>query len=193
MRESVSVLANAGFHQDVQRALNDWSAETAQGPHNPGVLIGGVALAFYTKPRYTQDVDILYLTDEDVPKQVRGFNRHRKGAFEHRSTGVEVEVVTSHAFGQGALPLDVARQVVNTAKDIADSTEFKVASREGLIAMKLWSAKASPRRSFKDLADVVALLEKDPNLNMKPWAEVLSDKHIQDSLKQCRELAASTN
>lgn len=108
------------------------------------VLIGGLALSYYVKPRATTDIDVLYLRKEDIPEQVISFRRHRKSAFEHDTTQVEVEVLTPEHIN---LPQHIAQAVFDTAIE----QDIKVASPSALIATKLF------RFDRQDQADIEAL------------------------------------
>src|SRR6266436_1736015 len=55
-------------------ALRDWARSTGSG-----VLIGALALSYHCKPRYTQDIDFLFLEPSDVPDAVGGFSRIGSG------------------------------------------------------------------------------------------------------------------
>lgn len=117
---------------EVAACLKDWILETNG---TPGVLIGGMAMSFYGTPRYTQDCGFLYLTSNDVPTNVNGFKRHRSHAFEHRVTGVEVEIITPETINMSA---SVAHQIVATSTMIDGC---KVASPSGIVAAKLGRLK----------------------------------------------------
>lgn len=157
---------------EVQHALAKWIQVTTQG-YNPGVLIGGLAMSFYAKPRTTEDVDLLYLHSTDIPHEdsVPGFKRYRKGAFRENSTHVDIEVTTPESFVD--LPVHVAQKVVKTA---VKYDGVSVASREGMIALKLCSAFA-PKRKSKDSADIVQLLQGHLDLSMSHWG--LEPKHLE--------------
>ena len=148
---AVSSLKHCALVPEVGHALAAWIRATQRLPES-GVLIGGLALSFYRRPRATLDVDILFLSDNDIPAAVEGFKRHRPKAFQERETHVEIETCTPASFH---LPVEVARKVVETAHEYDG---FKVASREGLIALKLYGA-LNPRRELQDLADVTAMCE----------------------------------
>ena len=165
MRVFLSHATNPGhvaLSSEVQNALNAWM--TATGTERNGVLIGGLALAFYCKPRYTQDVDMLFLSKAGVPTFVEGFNRNRQGAYEHKKTGVEFELTTPKSFTP-EIPSHTASKVYASALDYSG---LKVASREGMIALKLFSAGVL-KRELGDLADVVSLLEGHTHINMSGW------------------------
>jgi hypothetical protein len=128
---------------EVLDALNDWK----KNQPSQGVLIGGIALSFYVKPRYTTDADFLFLTTDEIPEKVENFKRHRKSAFEHKRTGVEIEVLTpSHI----KVPANVAKIIIETSTEIEN---IRVASPSGIVASKLF------RFSLQDKADIASLLK----------------------------------
>ena len=128
---------------EILSAFNDWkkSADTTKF-----VLIGGIALSFYVKPRYTEDIDVLFLAPADIPSDVKGFKHHRTGAFQHNKTHVEIEVVTPGVIN---IPQKVAQAVFSSA---VTSDGLQVASAEGLIALKLF------RFNRQDQADIEQLI-----------------------------------
>jgi len=132
---------------EVVRAVLDWKNNSGC---DDAILIGGLALAYYTKPRYTTDADFLFLSAAQIPNEVCGFKRHRKLAFEHKETGVEIEVLTPRSIN---MPVEVAQAINNTA---VEKDGLKIASREGLIAAKLL------RYSLQDRADIEELLKLGP-------------------------------
>lgn len=129
---------------EVIRALHDWQANGGRG-----VVIGGVALSYYAKPRYTQDVDVLLMTDSEIPAVVNGFSHNRIHAFEHKRTGVEVEIVTPEHVAPNLSP-ETVKKVIETAT-ISDG--IRIASPSGIIALKL------ARFSAQDKADMIALIK----------------------------------
>lgn len=131
---------------EVAQAVSDWK----QYASHQGVLIGGLALSYYVKPRYTSDGDFLYLTPSDVPIDVEKFKRTRNGAFQHNKTHVEIEVLSPSSINMSN---ELATQIFNTAI-VRDG--FKIASREGLIAAKL------DRFKLQDRADISNLLQLGP-------------------------------
>jgi hypothetical protein len=157
-----STLTEAALVREVVTALRDW--QRAAPPEFRGVLIGGMARAFYAPPRYTQDVDIAF-ADEGPTDPPEGFRKHRQGAFEHAKTGVEIEIVTPDAVG---LPASLFRAVVDTAV-VVDGVS--IASLEGLIALKLASAEGNPKRELRDHSDVLEMLEANPTFAEERMAD----------------------
>ncbi len=160
-RTSVSSWRNAAFVPEVGHALAKW-VKAKTGAVAPGILIGGLAMSFYAKPRYTEDIDLLFLEDHEVPKEVEGFKKHRLSAFEDREDNVEVELVTATSIG---IPQVVARKVIETA---VEYDGIRVASLEAMVVLKLYGSD-NPRRLHHDMADVDRILENHPNVDLSGW------------------------
>lgn len=136
---------------EVQQALKDWINAGAYG-----VLIGGSACGFYTKPRATTDLDMIFLTSSDIPLSVEGFKRIRPHAFRHNQTHVEVEVATADTIN---IPQAIVAKVVETA---IPNGGMKIASPSGLVAMKLF------RLQRFDELDIVNLIATG-NVDLTNW------------------------
>lgn len=134
---------------EVARTLHDWIA----GTHGKGVLIGGVALSFYVKPRYTQDVDIMFANDGAIPAEVQGFKRMRPHAFQHGLTHVEIEMVTPELINVD--PVLVA--AVMASAEVHDG--IRVASPSGLVAIKLGRALGRSIAAQQDRVDIAQLID----------------------------------
>jgi len=126
---------------EIIQALKDWKKI-----QNDGVLIGGVALSYYVKPRMTQDLDVLFLNEKTIPNKIPGFKRTREHAFIHNRTHVEVELVTPSLIN---VPENLVKKVIETA--IVDDG-IKITSPSGLIALKL------NRLKMIDKADIISLI-----------------------------------
>jgi hypothetical protein len=131
------------IYPEVIKALDDWKRF---GPDNC-VLIGGLALSYYVKPRPTEDIDLIFLSEEDVPKEVYRFKKNRKHSFEHTSTGVEIETLTPEHLKRTR---GMFKKVFDTA---IESDGIKVASPLSIIALKLG------RFNLYDRADIVKLIK----------------------------------
>lgn len=125
-------------------------------------LVGGVAMAFYTDPRFTQDIDLL-VESEDFEK-TKGILEH-EGYFESAApwtfSNVAIEL---HRFLKSASPddemiIDIlianddkVRRIIHDALE-ADSEEVKVmvANKKDLIWLK------KTRDSKQDQADIEKL------------------------------------
>lgn len=146
---------------EVAHALLKWVRSTSE---NTGVLIGGIALSLYTKrPRATEDVDVMFLSEDQIPEEIDGFTRNRQHAFKEKKTHVEIEVLTAQ---QVAIPKEIVEKVFHTA---VSTCGLKVASLEGMIALKLFGS-LSAKRKHKDLGDVQRILEaQSAPVDMDDW------------------------
>lgn len=120
------------------------------------VLIGGLALSFYSLPRTTQDVDFLFMSAGQIPSFVDGFKKTRDHAFTHKQTGVEIEVLDP-------VFLKMSEQLAQVVFDTANLIDnIRIASKSGLVALKLG------RWSRQDQADIEALF-KTGNIDVSPF------------------------
>ena len=126
---------------EVAMALQDWNKQHG----NSGLVIGGCAASYHTRPRATTDLDVLYMSSDDIPHTVDGFKRTRPGAFQHNATHVEVEVTHPGSF-------DVPHEIIKAAHDDAETINgVKVASPSGIVALKLHRLKGN------DIGDIVSM------------------------------------
>lgn len=158
-REQATSLTHVALVPEVQKTLLRWVASVSS-PNM--VLIGGLAMSFYSPPRETIDVDLLFLTDQDIPEVVSGFRKHRKGAFEEHDTRVEVETTTPKSIN---IDIHLAKKVIETA---VTHEGLKVASLSGLIALKLVSSLVT-KRSLRDLGDIQILVNAHPTASIDGW------------------------
>lgn len=133
-----------------------------------GVLIGGLAVCFYAKPRLTTDADFLYLSETDIPLSVEGFKKSRPHCFVHKGTGIEFEVLTSSYLKMASAR---AQHIMDTC---VVSEGFKIASPEGLIVSKLG------RWNRQDQADCEAVMLAVPG-DLTVW--ILSKTEKQEIQK----------
>lgn len=138
---------------EVLQALKEWNLNT----NDLGVLIGGLALSYWTKPRYTMDGDFLFKTEKEIPFFVEGFRKIRDHGFEHKKTGVEIEVITP--------------KYLNWPNDLWDRIEEEITEVEGIRILKPVGLAASKliRGSLKDLGDIEALIESGHEINLNGW------------------------
>lgn len=176
---AVNDINHVALAAEVQYALAQW-IKAKSGQYAAGVLIGGLALSFYAKPRHTEDVDLLFLSPSDIPDDVPSFKRVRNGAFREDNTHVEIEVVTHSSFT--ALPQSIVQKVIDTAHN---KNGLRVASLEGLIALKLFAAD-NPRRRRQDVADIERVLCNHPRPDMSDWN--LNDNHVQVFNEICADV-----
>jgi len=131
-------------------------ADLKNHPPGAGVLIGGVALSYYCRPRTTEDLDFLFASEADIPTATSKFKKIRAHAWIHKSTQVEVELLTPEFL---KMSKTVVEQVIATANDIS---RIKIASPSGLVALKLC---ANRLKDHSDIAELVKHCEADINLS----------------------------
>jgi hypothetical protein len=117
------------------------------------VLIGGLALSYYNIVRYTQDVDVLYTTNSQIPVEVIGFKHHRHHVFLHKTTHVEIETTSPELFTN--ISTKLVQQVFDTSILIDG---IHIVSRSALVALKAQASRTGSKGA-QDKADVLALLE----------------------------------
>lgn len=140
-----------------------------------GVLIGGVAYSYYCKPRYTQDIDVLFSDENNIPDTINSFKRNRGHAFIHLNTHVEVEVLTPEHVGMDS---NTVNTIIRTAIEVDG---IKIASRSGLVASKLG------RASYQDKHDIINLIQSG-DIDISDFH--LSDEQI-DLFNQLKSEAVS--
>lgn len=145
---------------EVEKALQDWN-----NSNHSGVLIGGCAVGYYTRPRATTDIDILFLVKDDIPGLVSGFKRIRQGAFQHNATHVEIEVLSPNS-------INISHELVKKVFDTAlVSNKVKIASPSSLVALKLQRLKSH------DIGDIAELI-KTGKVDLSDYP--LSKKNLKD-------------
>lgn len=138
----------AALVPEVRGALTRWL--TNQPKADRGVLIGGLALSFYARPRQTMDVDLLFA--DRVPEVNSMFKKHREHSAIDKKDHVEMEFVTPKTIN---IPHLVAARVIDTAWEIG---ELRIASLDSMIVLKLYGAD-NKRRQRQDEADIQSMLE----------------------------------
>ena len=129
-------------YPEVDQALNDWKDNC----DSSYLLIGGLAYSYYCKPRPTQGIDLMFLSNSKVPEYVYGFKRTREHAFQHNKTHVEVEVLDPEYLGMSKKLIEIIFD------DAIESDGIKVASPKSIIVLKL------DRYNNRDQSDIYDLL-----------------------------------
>lgn len=148
------------------------------------VLIGGLAMSVYSRPRFTQDIDLLVASEADVQQLAKNtasaFSHPRPHALEHRATGVEIELLTAGFLQQ---PPELVAQAIASAEhqNLGQST-VPVVSPRYLAALKL------QRASFMDMADIERLSRDHGPFDLSDLP--LSDKALANWRKLQPELEA---
>lgn len=129
---------------EVRSALADF---IRGAPADTYVIVGGIAVSHWTRPRSTMDVDVLLMSKDGLV--VDGFKKAREHALVHRDTHVEVETLTPSFIRTDE---QRAAKIFETAVGIGDGA--KVASPQALVVMKL------KRLSHQDKADIDSLVKE---------------------------------
>jgi hypothetical protein len=165
---------------EVIMALKDWKDNYKVDNY---VLIGGFALSYYLKPRYTEDIDLAFLSYNEIPNYVTKFRRNRKHSFEHIKTGVEIELLTPEHLDR---TVDFFENIFESA---IVSDGVKISSPEGLIALKL--------RRFSDIdrSDIIELYKylRENNKEVELEKYNLSNNEIEKWEKLMLEIDDTIN
>jgi hypothetical protein len=137
-------LYESAIYPEVTQSLEDWKSNYEKLNY---VLVGGLALSFYLKPRPTQDIDLIFLSYDDIRDRVDGFKKTRKHAFIHLKHQVEIELLTPEHLN---CEKSRFKKIFDTS---IESDGIKVSSPLSLIVMKL------SRYNVQDKADIHGLLE----------------------------------
>jgi hypothetical protein len=151
---------------EVEAALRDWPI------FKDAVLIGGLAVSFYTRPRVTTDADFLFISESSLPDFAEDFKKVRPHAFRHNRTHVEIEVLTPSFL---SMPDSRAKQILRTS---VLSEGIRVASAEGVVCSKLlrWS-----RRDQADISEIMNAVSGD----LTTWSlSSLEKQRVQELLSE---------
>ena len=159
-------------------------------------IIGGLALGAWARSRNTDDVDVMVLSENDIDnleKDLEGvFKRTRKHAFEHKKTGVEIEIITSGLInGNQKLIKDA---IENAKVDEVNGHDIKVVTPKYLIALKL--SRASDEKNIKHLQDQFDILSIIKIYGELDLSYLPLEKHLRDFyetlLEKSRKLSEKT-
>jgi hypothetical protein len=158
--DGTRTLIESTLVKEVVMALEDFA--TLEGSLN-GVLIGGLAVSYYVRPRTTTDIDFLYRSQSDTPELGYLFKPLRRHTILHTYTHVEVELLTPDHI---AVPLALVNKTFDTSNL---SSGVRVASPEALITLKTY------RFSHQDKADIEALMSCRSG-DLTSWLPFVSSK-----------------
>ncbi len=136
-----------------------------------GVIIGGIAVGFLGKPRFTADVDAVFLLSTQDISQFLDFaqaenifpriqnaeefaRKNRVLLLKHNPTETDIDI------SLGILPFEEEMVARGSTKSIANLS-IRLPTPEDLIIMK-----AIAHRS-KDLEDIRTIADKNPNLDVQ--------------------------
>ena len=145
---------------------------------NRGVIIGGIAVGFIGKPRFTEDVDALFLlSTHDIPRFIEAAkaeniqpripdaeefaSKNRILLLQHSPSEINIDI------SLGILPFEeemVERGVVQSTSTLS----IRLPTPEDLIIMKTIAHRP------KDLEDIRTIVDKNPKLDIariKQWVK----------------------
>lgn len=160
--------------ESLQRLLNKYN--------NRGVIIGGIAVGLLGKPRFTADVDAVFLlSTQDVPQFLelaRAENiipriqnaeefarKNRVLLLKHIPTETDIDI------SLGVLPFEEEMVERGSTKSFANLS-VRLPTPEDLIVLKAVAHRP------KDLEDIRVIAEKHPNLDVKrieQWVEAFGE------------------
>lgn len=162
---------------ELTSALEDFAKKTE---NVKWALAGGLAVGFHSRPRGTQDVDVIVKNEQDIDTiQQRAndqFKRHRSHAFEHKRTGVEVEVLTAQFLGIDQNIVENA--IENSNLQQVGNLQIPVVDEAGLISMKL------QRSSRQDLADIEAILRNNKDIDLSSYPLTKDQLNIFEEIRK---------
>ena len=171
----------ASRNTEIQAVLTRWTKESfLNSKSSGGVLIGELALSCYvTHSRSADGIDLLFLGNMDIPENLPGFVRVGPSIQKDKLTKTEIHEFTPASLNVMDL---VVHKVFDTA--VMSKEGVRIASKEGLIALKLLAAKV-PRQRLGSLADVVNLLDGVSEVTtMAGWN--LGEMQLED-LELCKQ------
>lgn len=145
------------FNDDVRKAFLDFVKLIPQD--HEFAIIGGIALGVYTTPRNTMGVDVIVLGSsekDDIMKALsQKFRKIRSSAIEHKSSGVEIELLTPELIKEDK---ELVRKAISNAKEHdVNGKKIKVVTPTYLIALKIGRAIGKGSKAMIDRGDIIAL------------------------------------
>lgn len=146
--------------------------------NDQGVIIGGVAASLLGTPRYTVDLDAVFLLRvEDLPRllaeavnqgikprisdPVKFARKNRVLLLRHEASGTDIDIIL------GILPFEVEMVERSQSVDVGN-IQLRLPTPEDLIIMKAVAHRP------KDLADIQAIAASHPNLDkerIRSWVK----------------------
>lgn len=162
---------------------------------NQGVIIGGIAVGFIGKPRFTEDVDAMFLlSTHDIPKFLEAAKAENiqpripdAEEFARKSRVLLLQyspTETNIDISLGILPFEeemVERGIVQSTGTLS----IRLPTPEDLIIMKAIAHRP------KDLEDIRTIVDKNPKLDIarieqwvKQFAEILEMPSLWDDIAE---------
>ena len=146
---------------EVIDTLTDWNINYL-GEY---ILMGDLALSYYIKPRFSNEIEILLIDNSVSTIKVDTFEQLNEFLFRHIKTNIIIKLVTN---GLLKLPKEIYLKVIETAQ-ISD--KIKITSPFGIVALKIESF------NLQNKADIGALLQLNL-IDLKDF-EILKESSIE--------------
>lgn len=149
-----------------------------------GVIIGGIAVGFLGKPRYTADVDAMFLlSTDDIPRFLEAASTEKIiPRIEHVEEFAHKNRVLLLQYAPNQTPVDISLGVLAFEEEVVErsivqsleSLSVRLPTPEDLIILKAVAHRP------KDLIDIETIVDSHPNLDrvrieqcVKAFAELL--------------------
>lgn len=134
-------------------------------------VCGGIAVALNGRIRATEDVDILVQSETALERlglqHADKFKQIRPHAFLHRSTGIEMDVLTPSLL---KVPGNIIEEAIGSARS---NYGIRVVNKTYLIILKMYSGR------YQDYADILSLLSDKSDIDI-----ALIDKSLDDDKRR---------
>lgn len=159
------------------------ATETLSQESIPHALIGGFALAAYGVARATQDIDLL--VDGSDKGKIKTLMINCGFTVIHESE----EVLQLGGIGQLDILFANRNATQEMLKNAGHIGQFPVpvVLLEDLIGLKIQAYVNDPKRIFQDKADILALLQNNPNANykvIKDYADIFDQWPAIEEIKE---------
>jgi hypothetical protein len=124
-------------------------------------LVGGLAVSIYTKPRMTQDLDLMILSTDL-----------------NKAKNILINAGYSITFESGDIVTFVSKSVAKNI-ELYQGINVKVLIPEDIIGLKVQAYNNQPERYYKDMADIQELIKSDDCKNLDEVEEYFKifDRH----------------
>ena len=146
---------------EVIETLTDWNTNF-QGEY---ILMGDLALSYYIKPRFSDEIEILLIEESKSSQIIDGFEQINEYLFRHIKTSITLKLVTNKLL---KLPEEIYLKVIET---VQLSDKIKIASPFGIVIFKIESF------NLQDKADIGSLLKLN-FIDLNDF-EILKEKSIE--------------
>lgn len=124
-------------------ALDDWRENCTVSEY---ILIDGLVYGYYSKPRASNELDLIFLVKDDVPQNIPKFKKKNEDTYIHIKTKVEVKVVNYKTLNKS---LSFYNKILENS---ITSDDIRIASPESVLIYQI--IKKSKRENIKYYSDL---------------------------------------